>query len=274
MSSTTWAPTRFPGPANAKTGSYVASGPYRVPNRRLTTYAVYTNLPPAGPYRGVGVPHVAWAYESEMDRIARHLGMDPVELRLKNLLQEGDLFVTGESLVSVGISDCLRQVASGVGWRGREEQQNGVREGSLRRGKGLAVIMKSTTTPTASAASVRLNGDGLGDAPHQQHGDGPGSAHLSGADRGGPARHAGGAGHGVRPGHRRDPLRQVHQLQPYHLPHGQRRAASGRGGARATARGRRPGAGGGQGRPGARRRRGAGQGGARPGPDRAAVACG
>ncbi len=148
------------GPANAKTGSYVASGPYRVPNRRLTTYAVYTNLPPAGPYRGVGVPHVAWAYESEMDRIARHLGMDPMELRLKNLLQEGDVFVTGESLVSVGISDCLRQAASGIGWRGGEEQGDGAREGSLRRGKGLAVIMKSTTTPTASAASVRLNGDG------------------------------------------------------------------------------------------------------------------
>ncbi len=148
------------GPANAKTGSYVASGPYRVPNRRLTTYAVYTNLPPAGPYRGVGVPHVAWAYESEMDRIARHLGMDPLELRLKNLLQEGDIFVTGESLVSVGISDCLRQAASGIGWRGREEQADGAAGGSLRRGKGLAVIMKSTTTPTASAASVRLNGDG------------------------------------------------------------------------------------------------------------------
>ena len=185
------------GPANAKTGSYVASGPYRVPNRRLTTYAVYTNLPPAGPYRGVGVPHVAWAYESEMDRIARHLGMDPLELRLKNLLQEGDIFVTGEALVSVGISDCLRQAASGIGWRGREEQANpepgngggtdrqtehsseevgeaptarveqadrapsdGAARGALRRGKGLAVIMKSTTTPTASAASVRLNGDG------------------------------------------------------------------------------------------------------------------
>ena len=148
------------GPANAKTGSYVASGPYRVPNRRLTTYAVYTNLPPAGPYRGVGVPHVAWAYESEMDRIARHLRMDPLELRLKNLLQEGDVFVTGESLVSVGISDCLRQAASGIGWRGREEQADGAAQGTLRRGKGLAVIMKSTTTPTASAAGVRLNSDG------------------------------------------------------------------------------------------------------------------
>ncbi len=149
------------GPANAKTGSYVASGPYRVANRRLTSYAVYTNLPPAGPYRGVGVPHVAWAYESEMDRIARHLGIDPLELRLKNLVQEGDIFITGEPLVSVGISECLRQVASDIGWNGQEQQEGRVvGEGSLRRGKGLAVIMKSTTTPTASAASVRLNGDG------------------------------------------------------------------------------------------------------------------
>ena len=148
------------GPANAKTGSYVASGPYRVPNRRLTTYAVYTNLPPAGPYRGVGVPHVAWAYESEMDRIARHLRMDPLELRLRNLVQEGDVFVTGESLASVGVSDCLRQAASGIGWRGPEELEAAPASGPLRRGKGLAVIMKSTTTPTASAASVRLNGDG------------------------------------------------------------------------------------------------------------------
>lgn len=148
------------GPANAKTGSYVASGPYNVPNRSLTTYAVYTNLPPAGPYRGVGVPHVAWAYESEMDRIARFLERDPAELRYQNLVKEGDRFVTGESLVAVGISECLAKVARGIGWRGREEQAMPVADGPLRRGKGLAVIMKSTTTPTASAASVRLNGDG------------------------------------------------------------------------------------------------------------------
>ncbi len=148
------------GPANAKTGSYVASGPYRVPHCRMTTHAVYTNLPPAGPYRGVGVSHVAWACESEMDRIARHLGMDPLQLRLKNLVREGDVFVTGESLVSVGAADCLRQVASSIGWRGAAEQEAGAGQGTSRRGRGLAVIMKSTTTPTASAASVRLNGDG------------------------------------------------------------------------------------------------------------------
>ena len=85
------------GPVNAKTGCYVSSGPYNIPNRSLTTYAVYTNLPPTGPFRGVGVSHVCWAYESEMDDIARRVGMDPLELRLKHLVKEGDVFVTGEN---------------------------------------------------------------------------------------------------------------------------------------------------------------------------------
>src|SRR5678816_1284001 len=90
------------GPVNAKTGCYVSSGPYNIPNRSLTTYSVYTNLPPTGPFRGVGVSHVCWAYESEMDDIARRLNVDPVELRLKHLVRERDIFVTGEELVSVG----------------------------------------------------------------------------------------------------------------------------------------------------------------------------
>lgn len=148
------------GPVNAKTGCYVSSGPYHVPNRSLTTYSVYTNLPPAGPYRGVGVSHVCWAHESEMDDIARRLATDPFELRLKNLVQEGDIFVTGEKLVSVGISDCLRRVADAIGWKGKEEQAVARSTGAVVRGKGLAVAIKSTTTPTVSSAGVRLNSDG------------------------------------------------------------------------------------------------------------------
>ena len=80
------------GPVNAKTGCYVSSGPYNIPNRSLTTYSVYTNLPPTGPFRGVGVSHVCWAYESEMDDIARRLNIDPLELRLKHLVQRGRCF--------------------------------------------------------------------------------------------------------------------------------------------------------------------------------------
>jgi CO/xanthine dehydrogenase Mo-binding subunit len=148
------------GPVNAKTGCYVSSGPYNIPNRSLTTYAVYTNLPPTGPFRGVGVSHVCWAYESEMDDIARRVGMDPLELRLKHLVKEGDVFVTGEKLVSVGVTDCLKRTADALAWKGREEQAPVVAEANRVRGNGLAVAIKSTTTPTTSSASVRLNADG------------------------------------------------------------------------------------------------------------------
>jgi CO/xanthine dehydrogenase Mo-binding subunit len=148
------------GPVNAKTGCYVSSGPYNIPNRHLSTYAVYTNLPPTGPFRGVGVSHVCWAYESEMDDIARRLGIDPLELRLRHLVKEGDVFVTGEKLVSVGINDCLERTAAVIGWRGKEEQAAPRPSEKVVRGKGLAVTIKSTTTPTTSSANVRLNADG------------------------------------------------------------------------------------------------------------------
>jgi CO/xanthine dehydrogenase Mo-binding subunit len=148
------------GPVNAKTGCYVSSGPYNIPNRRLSTYSVYTNLPPTGPYRGVGVSHGCWAYESEMDDIARKLDIDPLALRLKHLVKEGDVFVTGERLVSVGITDCLERTAAAIDWKGKEEQSAPPIGKHRVRGKGLAVTIKSTTTPTTSSASLRLNADG------------------------------------------------------------------------------------------------------------------
>lgn len=146
------------GPANTKNASIIAGGPYNVPHRDYTTYAVYTNLPPAGPFRGVGASHVCWAYESDMDEIARRTGIDPLELRLKNLIQEGERFITGEAMTSVGISECLERTARAIGWRSQQEQSN--KTGVLVRGKGLAVAIKSTSTPSTSAASVRLNSDG------------------------------------------------------------------------------------------------------------------
>jgi len=126
----------------------------------LSTYSVYTNLPPTGPFRGVGVSHVCWAYESEMDDIARRLGIDPLELRLRHLVKEGDIFVTGEKLVSVGITECLERTARAIGWNGKEEQLAPLAGKNVVRGKGLAVTIKSTTTPTTSSANVRLNADG------------------------------------------------------------------------------------------------------------------
>jgi CO/xanthine dehydrogenase Mo-binding subunit len=146
------------GPANSKNACLIAGGPYDIPHRDFTTYAVYTNLPPAGPYRGVGASHVCWAYESEMDDIARRLGLDPLEVRLKNLLKEGDRFITGEPMISVGVADCVKNVARSIEWEGKAEQS--LRSGPIVRAKGLAVAIKSTSTPSTSAASVRLNADG------------------------------------------------------------------------------------------------------------------
>ena len=57
-----------------------------------------------------------------MDDIARRLGIDPFELRLRHLVKEGDVFVTGEKLVSVGITECLERTARAIGWNGKEEQ--------------------------------------------------------------------------------------------------------------------------------------------------------
>ena len=64
------------------------------------------------------MPQVCWAYESQMDDIARRLGIDPLELRLKNLVHEGDEFVTGDKLVSVGISECVKRSRRGSGMEG------------------------------------------------------------------------------------------------------------------------------------------------------------
>lgn len=147
------------GPSTVKNGGEVSGGPYRIAHQDLTTYCVYTNTPPTGPYRGFGVPQVCWAYESQMDDIARRLGIDPLELRLKNLVREGDPFVTGDTLISVGISDCLKGAAQAIGWQGKEEQKDRELKGKAR-GKGLAVMIKTTMTPSNSSALVRLNADG------------------------------------------------------------------------------------------------------------------
>jgi CO/xanthine dehydrogenase Mo-binding subunit len=147
------------GPSTSKNGGEVSGGPYRIKHQDLRTYCVYTNTPPTGPYRGFGVPQVCWAYESQMDDIARRLGIDPLELRLKNMVQEGDVFVTGDKLISVGLSNCLKRAAEAVGWKGTAEQAPRALSGKVR-GKGLAVMIKTTMTPSNSSALVRLNADG------------------------------------------------------------------------------------------------------------------
>ena len=149
------------GPRVAKKSGYTAAGPYRIPNLKIDSYSVYTNKPPAGAFRGFGVSQSAWAVESQMDIIATALEMDPLELRKKNGYDEGDKFVTDETLRAVGLKECLDEVANSIGWRKRQGQrENGRQEDTnLRRGKGLACMIKATITPSISCAVVKLNED-------------------------------------------------------------------------------------------------------------------
>ena len=94
-----------------------------------------------------------------MDDMARRLELDPLEMRLKNLVHDGDVFVTGDTLEAVGLEDCLRSAAEAVGWQGKAEQAPRP-PAPLVRGKGVAVMIKTTMTPSHSSASVRLNADG------------------------------------------------------------------------------------------------------------------
>ncbi len=95
------------------------AGPYVVPNARIDGYTVYTNNAVTMAMRGFGATQPPVAYEQQMDRLAEALGMDPVELRLKNLFEEGSVAVTGNVMPpGVGIKETLRQAALAAGWRG------------------------------------------------------------------------------------------------------------------------------------------------------------
>jgi CO/xanthine dehydrogenase Mo-binding subunit len=119
-------------------GTVHACGPYRVPNVKVDSRVVRTHKVPCGAFRGFGEPQVVFACESQMDRLAERLGMDPLVLRLKNALAEGDETITGHKLTaSVGFGDVLDKVAASSDWtRKRAEYEKD--SGLVRRGIGIA----------------------------------------------------------------------------------------------------------------------------------------
>ncbi len=156
------------GPVVARNGGSAMSGPYKIPHVKIDSYAIWTNLVPAGALRGFGVPQGAWAYECQMDMIAERLGMDPVELRRKNILHDGDQFATGEELKDLHYDELLNRMASSVKWNPNEARW--LRHGHigpadnddkrLKRGKAVTAVIKATITPSTSSAAVKLNQDG------------------------------------------------------------------------------------------------------------------
>ena len=142
---------------NLITRGYAATGPYRVAHLHMDSYGVYTNTPPSAAFRGYGISQVAWAHETQMDIIADALGLDPVELRLKNVLQKGDPFSTGEPMPEMHYNELIAAAAKKIGWKDGPLM---LREGNKIRAKGIGVIIKGMATPTTSTATVKLNSDG------------------------------------------------------------------------------------------------------------------
>lgn len=132
-------------------------GPYRIPAVHVDSYGVYTNLPPAGAYRGAMSSQTTWAYESQMDIIARRMGWDPLEFRLKNLFVSGDHFATGEELHDVHFIECLEAAAKGLSLT--PSASPGGRRGK-KAGRGYGVMMKSTVATSKSQARLKLVDDG------------------------------------------------------------------------------------------------------------------
>jgi putative selenate reductase molybdopterin-binding subunit len=156
---------------------------YRSPHMRFECHVVYTNTPVAGAFRGYGCPQGYFAQESMMDEIAHELGMDPVELRKKNMIRLGDVDELSAQLGegrkglprhirSCGLPECLDRGAAAIDWvRKRQEYSdvgpNGVRpEGErrspLRRGVGMACSMQGSGIAGVDWASalLKLNEDG------------------------------------------------------------------------------------------------------------------
>jgi len=158
---------------------YVGDGEYRKsPNIRFYADIVYTNTPPAGAFRGYGVPQGYWPLDRHMEKIARALNIDPIDFRLKNAIHPGEYhpFSTAwnegreprpEIVHTVGLEQCVAQARAAIGWDdkyGNESWHIG-QVGNLphkRKGIGVAMVMQGTAIPylDMGGASIKMNDDG------------------------------------------------------------------------------------------------------------------
>jgi len=151
------------GIAVAGRSAVLATGPYQVPNVRVTSRCVYTNNPFCGAMRGFGTPQVAVAHESQMDLLAEKLGLDPFEIRRRNAFTENAETATGQILThSVGIGECLAAIKpyyddARAHWRLEESDPY------RRRGIGIGCMwygIGNTGVQNPSTARIELGLDG------------------------------------------------------------------------------------------------------------------
>ncbi len=106
-------------------------GPYKMPNMKYDGYRIATNLPACGAQRGHGGVIARGCWEQQLDMIAEELGMDPVELRLKNIMTAGDVTCNDLNMSSLGMKECIEAVRDASEWKNKK--------GKLPRGKGIGM---------------------------------------------------------------------------------------------------------------------------------------
>jgi len=131
-------------------GGYISCGPYRIPAARIVARSILSHTPPSTAFRGFGTPQPNWAVESNMDEAARLLGIDPLELRLRNLARRGDAFIPGDTPCDGDWEDTVRKAAAMIGWGSPKASGHG---------RGIALGIKSGPTTGLSYATVRMLAD-------------------------------------------------------------------------------------------------------------------
>lgn len=144
------------GPRVTQKSGFTAAGPYDIDNVSIDSYQIYTNLPPAGAFRGFGITQMVWAYESQADIIARELGLDPVEFRRINLLRDGQPHATGTIMKDAALMQTLDCLAERMNWDKPFDHGTS----TIRRGRGIGIGYKALVAPTTSMAIVNLSADG------------------------------------------------------------------------------------------------------------------
>jgi len=132
-------------------GSYIACGPYNYEAGRVTARSVLSHTVPSTAFRGFGNPQVNWAVESNLTEAAAQIGLDPVELRLKNLAKKGDPFIPFDTPCDGDWVEATKRAAELAGWDKPKPEG---------RGRGFALGIKSGPTTGLSYSKVRLHADG------------------------------------------------------------------------------------------------------------------
>ncbi|MDP2644508.1 MAG: xanthine dehydrogenase family protein molybdopterin-binding subunit [Desulfobacterales bacterium] len=155
----------------SESGAYNATGPlatylattflnlpYKIPAVKMDSYLIYTNLPPAGPQRGHGVLQMRYAADCHLDVIAKELGIDPLEIRLKNAVSQGYRTANNMNVKSCGFTDCLTRAAEKINWKAKKGKLPPYHGIGI---SGMGYLSGCNLVPhTGAAALVHVHEDG------------------------------------------------------------------------------------------------------------------